>query len=140
MSATQNVDVLTEKISQLSEDMRKMDSSISKLSESLIQMVEFKKENEFLHQKTHGIEKRCISLEERVRENEMISNSQKTINRMLSIIFSTVASISLAIGVYLAGASKDSSNKLNEVERSVSVLQAQSQNRVNLNIKTGDEK
>lgn len=138
MSDLPNVHVLTERMSQLSDDIRKMELGISKLSDSMLQMIEFKKEFEFLHTKTHSTEKRLISLEERVREGELSANSQKTINRMLSIIFSTVASISLAVGIYLAGASTKSADKINEVEKAVSVLQSQASNRVNLKINTGE--
>lgn len=113
-----------------------MESGISKLSDSMLQMIEFKKEFEFLHTKTHSTEKRLISLEERVRESELSANSQKTINRMLSIIFSTVASVSLAIGIFLAGSSTKNADKMNEVEKAVSVLQSQISNRVNLKINT----
>lgn len=136
MSDLPNVHVLTERMSQLSEDIRKMESGISKLSDSMLQMIEFKKEFEFLHTKTHSTEKRLISLEERVRESELSANSQKTINRMLSIIFSTVASVSLAIGIFLAGSSTKNADKMNEIEKAVSVLQSQVSNRVNLKINT----
>lgn len=136
MSDLPNVHVVTERMSQLSDDIRKMELGISKLSDSMLQMIEFKKEFEFLHTKTHSTEKRLISLEERVRESELSANSQKTINMMLSIIFSTVASVSLSIGIFLAGSSTKNADKMNEIEKAVSVLQSQVSNRVNLKINT----
>lgn len=139
MGSENDTAILAERLSALSEDMKKVEMSLSKFSDSMLQMIEFKKEFEFLHSKTSSTEKRLIALEGVVREGELSNNSQKTINRMLSIIFSTVASISLAIGLYMAGSSTKTTDKINELDKDISVLQAQ-EARVNLNIKTEGNK
>lgn len=129
--------VLSEQVRTIYGAMEKMEKNLEKVSDGMLQLVEFRKEAEFLNQQTRQAIARIITLEERVRENEVSATSQKALNRIVGGFFSLAASASLGIGIYVAGSNSKFQEKVQDMDKQISILQATVRNPVTINTDRG---
>lgn len=125
MTGNTSLDVVTEKISQLTDSMLRMEKDIEKMSSSVVQIAEFRKEAQFLNEKVAKMESSRNHMLNELKELQLAVNSQKTINRIFQVGVSIGCSFALAIGIYIAGANKTSEVQMASIERDVNLLKYQ---------------
>lgn len=117
-------DAIQSQFQSINKSLERVERNVEKVSEGMIQLVEFRKEAEFLNQQIVNDRKRLVALEE--RHNIMAGDvaNQKTQWRIGASILGFVGSASLAIGLFVAGANSKFSDKINEMDKSISVVQS----------------
>lgn len=117
-------DAIQSQFQSINKSLERVERNVEKVSEGMIQLVEFRKEAEFLNQQIVNDRKRLVALEERHNLMAGDVSNQKTQWRIGVSVLGFVGSASLAIGLYVAGANSKFSDKINEMDKSISVIQS----------------
>ena len=108
--------------------MEKIERNVEKVSEGMIQLVEFRKEAEFLNKELLSDRKRLIALEDETRSQfQRLSAdvSQQRASAGVGVkVLGFLCSASLMVGIYVAGANSKFQDKVQEMDKSISVLQS----------------
>lgn len=110
-------------IQSINKSMERVERNVDKVSEGMVQLVEFRKEAEFLNQQIVSDRKRLIALEDRFNTTAGEVANQKTQWRIVASIIGFACSASLAVGLYVVGAGSKLTDKINEMDKSISVIQ-----------------
>lgn len=125
MSGNASLDTVTERMNGLVNSMQKIEMDLEKISTSMNQLIEFRKEAEFLNQKIQKLESSRNHMLDEMKDLQLSVNSQKTLNRILQTLIGIAASSALAIGIFMAGGSRATDSQLNTIERDISLLKYQ---------------
>lgn len=125
MSGNPSLDTVTERMNGLFSSMQKIETDLEKISSSMSQLVEFRKEAEFLNQKIQKLESSRNHMLDEMKEIQLSTNSQKTLNRIMQTLLGLASSAALAIGIFMAGGSRATDSQLNTIERDISLLKYQ---------------
>lgn len=125
MSGNASLDTVTERMNGLVNSMQKIEMDLEKISTSMNQLIEFRKEAEFLNQKIQKLESSRNHMLDEMKELQLSVNSQKTLNRIMQTLIGIAASAALAIGIFMAGGSRATDSQLNTIERDISLLKYQ---------------
>ncbi len=118
------LNAIQSQISGINKGMEKIERNVEKVSEGMIQLVEFRKEAEFINQKVKDDRNRLIHLEGVVDGVKADVAGQKTSNRIWSSVLGFVGSVSLAVGLYMAGANSKLQDRIQDMDKNISVLQS----------------
>lgn len=119
-----NQDAIQSQFQSINKSLERVERNVEKVSEGMIQLVEFRKEAEYLNQQIINDRKRLVALEERHLSMAGDVANHKTQWRIGASILGFIGSASLAIGLFVAGANSKFSDKINEMDKAISVIQS----------------
>ncbi|QPX75164.1 hypothetical protein LITTLEDOG_57 [Serratia phage vB_SmaS_LittleDog] len=117
-------DAIQSQFQSINKSLERVERNVEKVSEGMIQLVEFRKEAEYLNQQIVNDRKRLVALEERHNLMAGDVSNHKTQWRIGVSILGFVGSASLAIGLFVAGANSKFSDKINEMDKTISIIQS----------------
>lgn len=123
------LDVVAEQVSNLSENLTRIERNLEKVSGGMESLIEFRKEAEFLNKKVALVESSLSSISETQRNVQMEIASQNARNRIFSMAIGIAASSALALTINAMGNSdsfREGTNaRITSLEKDSSIIKYQ---------------